>query len=284
MELITQVSWQISRGRHLSRLGVYIFAVCFLAAMVTGPTIGLSQTGGSAGNDPIALAQSGRLDAAVQSYLAAPADTPTYYYNLGTLYLRLQNFGKAVAYLEKAQSLSPHDTDIQFNLKAAQVALGHRIGPDHLDLSSNWSETVADRVSLDEVRGAIGVFGLILVAFWTRSYRRNRRILRTLLAPSGIVGLIGFGLIVGLYFTERMALPSAVALEKATIRSGPGEKFTELGQLQPGVKIRLTGVEAPASAESGASGNSAAIWKQVRYSADGIGWTPAPSLLLLSPH
>lgn len=210
----------------------------------------------------------GKYNEALQEFRAHPSESAHYFHNVGTIHFRLGQPGPAVAYLSKANLLQPHDPEIQRNLQLARSALSRLIGQDHVDPASSPLENLADRVSMGEVRGALGLLGLIVAALWLRSYWRTRNLRRSLLQPSGMIGLIGFAITLGLYAAERVAEanPPAFAIERVVIRSGPGSQFNQIGQLEAGVKVRQLG------AQEG--------WEQIRYSRDGIGWVPMSSLLL----
>jgi tetratricopeptide (TPR) repeat protein len=236
-----------------------------------------------------ALYSTGKFAEALAELQSHPGSSAEYYYNLGTVLERLGRLGHALAYLEKANRLRPHDSAIQHNLQLARNALGQALGPGRLDPASTWSEEVADRVSIEEIRGILGLVGSILALLWLRSYVRTRRLRKTLLHPAALIAAVGFSITCGLYVIERMAAsrPPAVCLERETVRSGPGDHFLELAQVDAGMKLRVMG--EPVSGEAnptGAAGTglmqgATAQWRQVRFSQDGIGWVRDSSLLLL---
>jgi tetratricopeptide (TPR) repeat protein len=241
-----------------------VLAVGILAAWgLANPTITLAEDGAAK-----ALFDAGKYEDSIKELRANPNESPQYFYNLGTAYLKAGQSGVGLAYLAKANRLQPHDPDIQRNLKITQNSLSRLLGAERIDPASSPLEAMADRVSMGEIRGALGLLGLIVAALWLRAYLRSRNIKRTLLQPSGLIGLIGLGVTLGLYAAERLveAYPPAYALEHVLVRSGPGSQFAQLGQLEAGVKVRQL------SAQGG--------WEQIRYSQDGIGWVPASSLLL----
>jgi hypothetical protein len=292
---------------------------------VTGsfPIMGLntSASGTPSFNGVKSAFDSGAYGEALQQLQSNPSDDATYYYNLGTTFLKLGKPGQAVAYLEKANRLEPHDVSIQQNLKISRTTLGHSMGTEKLDPASTWSENVADNLRLDEIRGAFGLVGFVIALFWIRSYLKSRRIRQTLMKPAGIMGIGALAITAGLYGVERVAgmNPAAVCLDRQSIRSGPGDQYVELSQCESGMKIRLLGptaelqsaptlapvmdaVAASASplpsggpSPTSSSGSSPALgtaavdptpatpqlWRQVRYSSDGIGWVHASGLLLL---
>lgn len=244
-----------------------------------------------------ALDDSGKTEEALRVLLTHPKQTASYYYNLGTVQQKLGRPGSAVAFLEKANRLKPYDPATQNNLKLARESLSQLVGTERLDPASSWLESVADRVSLDEVRGGTGLVGFILVLIWLRTYAKTRDFTRTILQPVGYFAVLGFAITLGLYAMGRYAEghPPAVLTEREVVRSGPGDRYLELGRAEAGTKVRLLGptseeaAEAPAPAASPVSLPVASdptpstphLWRQVRFSEDGIGWVRASSLLLL---
>ena len=71
---------------------------------------------------------------------AHPHDDGPYYYNLGTVLLKMGQRRKATAYLEKANRIQPHDIAIQQNLQLSRNCLTQSLG-DKLDPASSWTET-----------------------------------------------------------------------------------------------------------------------------------------------
>lgn len=223
------------------------------------------------------LAAAGNIAEALELAKGREPKDATYHYNVGTLYFRLEKFGLAVAHLEKADRLRPHDPDIRVNLVLSRDSLGRALGGQtQLDPASSPVEMIADNVQIEEVRGTFGVFAFILILFWIRSYRKTRSLRITLLKPTGVLGILALLITASLYGIQRWSdtHPPVVLLEKQTLRSGPGENYLELARFEAGVKLRMTGESA--QAEDG--GN----WQQVRFSEEGdVAWVRESSLLLL---
>jgi hypothetical protein len=235
---------------------------------------------------------SGNFDEALRQLTANSSDDAPYYYNLGTTYLKLGKPGMALAYLEKANHLQPHDISIQQNLQISRTQVGQAIGTEKMDPASTWSENLADNLRIDE---SFGLVGFVVTLFWIRSYLKTRNLKSTLLKPAGLLGMVGLAIIACLYTVEHVAgmSPAAICLSKEPIRSGPGDKYVNVTVCDAGVKVRVLGPTeevasapnpTPSASPSEASAVSAApsvLWRQVRYSQEGIGWIPASSLLLL---
>ncbi len=219
----------------------------------------------------------GQLNEAITELLAHPNSLDSsYYYNLGTTYYRVGSLGLAVAHLEKANRLQPHQPDIQTNLNIARQALSDKLGSEKLDPASFWIEQLADQVSFEEARATLGFLCLALVLIWIRSYSKTRQLRTTLLQPASYWGLAALAITFGMYSIRLWANshPCGVLLEKQTVRVGPGDHFQPLEEVEPGSKVRVLG---PATPSEGLPDD----WNQVRYSADGIGWVRAKSLLIL---
>ena len=248
--------------------------------------------------EPIQAAfKSGKLDEALRQLESRPRDDAPYYYNLGTVSLKMGKLGKATAYLEKANRIQPHDIAIQQNLQLSKSALSQAIGPEKMDPASSWAENLADGLRIDEIRGAFGLVSFVIALFWIRSYLKTRRLRQTLLQPAGWLGVGALAIIAALYGIERLSSmnPVAVCLERTAVRSGPGDTYVELAQAEAGTKLRSLGPTSeqlslqaspspsisPAAEASPAPAATPEEWRQIRYSSEGIGWVRSSSVLLL---
>lgn len=220
-----------------------------------------------------ALFDSQKYEDAMRLLQSQPRYEGAFYYNLGTVMLKLGRPGQALAYLEKANHLTRHDRDIQKNLSAARAALGKLIGEDQLDPASTWSERFSDNISLEEVRGALGLVAMILAFIWLRAYRSTRSLKKMIAQPAGAFVMVGLAICVGLYVSHRLLDPGAICLERQAVRSGPGDRFLELGQIDAGVKVRMI------SSSRGTEPSD--TWYQVRFSPSSVGWIKSSGALSL---
>lgn len=275
-----------------------VSGLLFLSIFFLAPECFALSSPGNSWSEVNQLVKAGKFDEAYQLLRSRPEASGTYYYDLGTLASRLGQTGPAVAYLEKANRILPHDPDIQHNLNIARDTLGGVIGTDRLDPASTWMEQVADHIAMKELRGALGLISLLLALYWIMSLLRNQSLKRILLSSSSKLGCLALILVLALYGMEREAEdhPAAVVLSRQTVRSGPGESFSELGQVDSGAKVRLLGPRAPASSpdqederilnatlgESRPPAQSSTTWLQVRYTSDNVGWIPASELVILN--
>ncbi len=221
-------------------------------------------------------AQSGNYSEAEKLLRAAPKESANYHYNLGTLAAHQGKWGHAVAHLEKANALRSHHSSTLHNLRIARRSLAQHGGPaeSDLDRASNWLESLADQVPLNEIRAVLGMTGLLLIGVWARQYYRSRSLKATLLQPAGLIAAAALLITLTLYGAERTASshPAAIALDATIVRSGPGTQFTELSRVDAGVKVRVLGPSEQDTQDT---------WLQVRYGPHEIGWITASTLLLL---
>lgn len=225
------------------------------------------------------LEASGRFKEAVDLLKQSPTYDGVYFYNLGVLHGKLGQAGPAVAYLEKANSLRPHDPEVQRNLTLARDALRNALAGMNsetgLDSASTSLERFSDRIHGDEILGVTGLVTLIVSLLWIRAYLKTRNLTKTFLKPSGWFGFLALVLVFafyGLYRTGNSS-PAAILIGKELLRSGPGLSFPEITPIESGVKVRLVG--SPASA------NENELWQKVRYKNDQTAWVPLSSLLPL---
>lgn len=217
-----------------------------------------------------------KFDEFIQELKLSPRDSGYYHYNLGNGYFQTGDYGKALAHYEKANRSIPHDPDIQFNLKVSREILEKTLGEHRIDPSSSPLELLADQIPLNEVRGIIGLIFFFLAVFWIPTWVKTKNLRSVFLGKASLLGLSALALTLSLLGIQRFSLlsPPAVVIERAAIRSGPGETFLELSQMEPGTKLRTLGpTETPPSTQE--------TWRQVRWSQEDVGWIKDQSLLLL---
>lgn len=216
-------------------------------------------------------------------------ESADYCYNFGTLQYRLKHFGEALAYLEKANRLRPHDRDIQTNLKLAQTEVARLIGQDSLDPSSRWSDQVASWLTPEEVQALTSLLGMLTLLLWIRNYLRTRNLAKSVVNFPSWAALSTLGASAALWTLQLWveSTPPVIALSRQVIRSGPGEQYMELGHVEAGSKLRLLGsspspdILAKNSVETSAPQQQTDVWKQIRYSGNGVGWIRSSGLLIL---
>lgn len=232
-------------------------------------------------NEVRSLYDSGKTNDALLLLLKNPSPDPSYFYNVGTMYLKTQRAGLAVPYLEKALRLSPLDRDVRHNLELARTELGRLISSERVDPASTLLDSVGDQLALAPTRAVLALLGLVLLLFSVRIYSKRGSAKEWILSGLGPIGVVIL-CILSLYSASSLLVPgqplgshpAAFPVEHQTLRSGPGDQFLELTQVEAGTKLRLLGSAPGSNGDTG-------LWYQVRFSEDRIGWIKASSLLIL---
>ncbi len=225
------------------------------------------------------LQEAGKPKEALQVLLAHPTSDCSFFYNAGTLWLETSPeplaSGTALAYLDRAKQCFPGDTEVFHNWHVAKSRFEKQMGVDNYDLSSTPFENLVGSIPIDEIRGVTGLVLVLLVGFLYRFYRSSRSLrglfLRKEIIPIELALLITLSVLVANRFATKN--PSAMVLEPATIRSGPGNSYVELKKINPGFKLRTTGERHTVTE------GETEVWIQVRYTKEDLGWTIEKSLL-----
>lgn len=211
----------------------------------------------------------------------ASADSASDYYNLGTTWFHLERFGLATAYLEKAATLAPSDPDVATNLRLARLQLAKILGKDRLDPAASLRDQIRAWIPLEQGMGIAGLLLLLFAGIGVRHYQSTRQIksvFNSWIAIPAFVLTLGSG---GLLLAEVLSegANSGMLIERATIRSGPGDQFLDLGLLEVGQKIRLSGEQKKDSSPQAKTQDR--IWVQILFRPGRFGWIPQHHLLAL---
>lgn len=195
--------------------------------------------------------------------------TPDYFFNRGVIHHALQQEGLAVAYLEKAHSLSD-DPPVIAALQEAQRGLAQLIGASKLDPASYIFEKWGDELPLEWAWMALVSFSILgVVALLLGKSGEKGRFSGKLMNLT--LFLMAFAILVFSWDLWMSRHPAAMVAKAETLRSGPGESYLERGVVDVGMKLRLV------------SPSPVMNWYRVRFDASGEeGFIPAASLLLLT--
>jgi len=122
----------------MSRIGLYIL---FIASILLTPF----KTVGQANIEGINLANSGKYAEALEKFESVLNETPSasVFYNAGSSALHLEEFGKGIYYLERAQLLRPNSSIVKRNLTIAQKQAGVQVRKSHFFLQ-RWFWNIRD--------------------------------------------------------------------------------------------------------------------------------------------
>ena len=101
------------------------------------------------------------------------------YYNLGNAYFKLHNFPAALLSYERAKRLSPHDEDISYNLRLANLRVIDKIEPLPRLFFIEWWQSFMDLLPSDgwAVAGIVALWiaaccGVLFFIFHTIALQR----------------------------------------------------------------------------------------------------------------
>ena len=174
-----------------------------------------------------------------QETIAAGADGPSSWFNLGNALLRADRVGDAIVAYRRAEALSPSSDDIAANLAEARRRVDRPIEADATDLTfsdvSAWWDPLPAPARLVTSIVAWFVFWIILFlrsGIGTEA-RRSERESITAAWRFGLVSTVMVAVIAGATVAGDLLLPGlrsvgVVTSTEATLRSGNGDGFEEV--------------------------------------------------------
>lgn len=162
------------------------------------------------------------------------------YYNMGQIYLAMQDSGRALLQFRRAQQAAPRD--VELNLALAQTRAGRiDIQGDDAALMDGLAALTIPLVSLDELNWL--AFGLWTLCFGLGAIYAVRPgwrpAVRLLLVITGVLLLMGLVLWCSRVYTSTFRPAAVVTAAAAPVMSGPGEDYLEIYQLHAAAEIRI---------------------------------------------
>jgi hypothetical protein len=217
------------------------------------------------------LLQEKRWKEAIELVRPQLGEDAAWHYNAGTLALLDGNPGLAKAYLEKAAHLAPGQDQIHHQLQLAREQVGKMRGVSNIDAPLSLPLQVGQTLRIwPEFEGLILVLLLVLSALGISFYRRVRVFRRWIRNPWVHLGLaLGLPALLALQLAlHAKGTPWAVFVQEGVLRSGPGERFLDMGRPAPGMRMPRTGIQD-------------AEWIQVLFKPGQRAWVNTSSVLLL---
>lgn len=165
------------------------------------------------------------------------------YYNLGNSYYRINDFGKAVLYYERALLLNPNDADAKHNLQVVRDRL-----PDEIDILPEffifrWQNTLSAWLSINNwailtlVLIWLGVAGLSL---WLLGKARWYKKIGFVAGVGLLVlGLLAFAVANSRNQRIKESNRAVVLAKEVVLRSAPDEQSKEVFTLHAGATVQL---------------------------------------------
>ncbi|HUL43159.1 MAG TPA: tetratricopeptide repeat protein [Bacteroidota bacterium] len=220
------------------------------------------------------LYRSGSFEKAAELYeqiLKNGYESPALYYNLGNAYFKLQNIPAAILAYERARRLAPHDEDILYNLRLANLRVVDKIEPlPQLFLFEWWGSFVSLLTS--ERWGILAIAGLWIAVIAATLYRVARGALfrRMAFLVCGVMMLFSILAFVGgvqRHHAEQSASGAIVFAQSVSVKSAPDAQSTDLFVLHEGVKVDVM--------------DNVGEWRKIRLADGKEGWVVISSIQLI---
>lgn len=233
-------------------------------------TVGISSESGI--ETARALYDRGKFSEALELIQKSGLNTASDYYNAGNCLFRLGKVGLAYAYYQKADALSPHHSDIRYNLSLSEEAL--KKNGSLQKNQSLWTGSfvpVARQIPEAYPDILLAITTLAIAGLAYRAKKAGQRFATTVVKANFLaaftIWVLTAASIAAVTAANRVRLAAVVA-DVGVARSGPAETFTELFKLPAGADVELTGETREG-------------WQQIRFSLGNVGWIMDKDLLAL---
>lgn len=198
-------------------------------------------------------------------------ESPSLFYNLGNALFKMKDIPGAILNYERARRLSPHDEDITYNLRLANLRVIDKIDPlPELFIVEWWHEFMGlyssarwAVIAISLLWGA-GICGGIVL--FSRSIL-FRRILVLIGTVSFLSSLLSFNGMFRQLRHEASDTDAIVFVASVSVKSSPDAQSTDLFLLHEGVKVELL--------------DTVENWKKIRLPDGKMGWIPVDGIRII---
>lgn len=200
--------------------------------------------------------------AAYERILMNGYESAALYFNLGNACFKQQDVAASILNYERALKLAPHDEDIAYNLRLANLRIVDKVDPVPRLFFLEWWDDFVRLFSGDE--WAI----IAIVALWVAAaagaafYLSRAYILQRVLFFGSILlllaAIISFTTLAQRVQEEDNRKSAIVFQQSVTVKSAPDTQSTDLFVLHEGVKVELL--------------DAVGSWHKIRLSDGKVGW------------
>lgn len=240
--------------------------VLFFAAQA-----GFSQEARLQFNQANQLYRDGQYEKAAKAYeevVSNGYESSVLYYNLGNSYFKLHNIPGSILYYERARRLAPHDDDILYNLRLANLRVVDKIEPVPQLFLIDWWNGFLGLYSSDGWAYAIiscawfaAAGGIVILVF------RSLPVRRVAFGVAVISVMCCILSVTGLVQQSRREGPGRAAIvfsASVPVKSAPDNQSVDLFVLHEGVKVDLM--------------DALGDWKKIRLADGKIGWLTSDNI------
>jgi tetratricopeptide (TPR) repeat protein len=249
------------------KLKFYILAFCLLFITISANSQTPEKSFEQANNYYI----SGNFEQAIEIYRAIIDDgyqSAELFYNLGNSYFRMEKIPSAILYYERAARLAPSDSDIEFNLKIANLRIIDKFDTVPKLFIVEWYQSVMGFL----YSGVWGWVSVILLwasfLFLTLFIISGTTISKKLLFLLVVLGFIGTVLTSILayhaFYNETSREHAIIFATSIYVKSAPDDSSVDLLILHEGTKVEIT--------------DKLEGWAEILLENGNKGWVPASVL------
>lgn len=188
--------------------------------------------------------------------------SPELYFNLGNSYFKLKNIPASILNYERAKRLAPHDEDISYNLRLANLRVVDKIEPVPTLFLFDWWRSFINLLSAEGWAFACIISIWLLMISWmvflvVRSFlvRRMAFLLGTIMV---VVAAFSF---TGGFQQNRIEQSTRDAIvfnPSVPVKSAPDPQSVDLFVIHEGVKVEML--------------DTVGEWRKIRLADGKIGW------------
>lgn len=174
-----------------------------------------------------------------QNILEGGLHSTSLYFNMGNCYYRMEQWGRAIAYYEKAKRLSPSDSDIDFNLKLALKTRPYQVEGE-VSILQNWWERLLFLLPLELwMIGALVFAWLAVVFLYFYFYKSAFGIKRWSFSFGVITIFVCFlFLFFGIRLEDKLDKSQAiVVIENGYVKTEPNDQSSNYFTVYEGMKV-----------------------------------------------
>ncbi len=195
-------------------------------------------------------------------------ESPELFYNLGNSYFKMNDYGHAILWYERAKRLDPGNEDIDFNLNVANTKISDKIEPLPELFYKRWFNGLLQLFSADSW-AAIGIILFIAGLLGGVLYLASQILFLRKIgfwAAFGFLFIAFFALIFAWsnYSFTKSTVEAIVFTPTITVKSSPDDKSTDLFVVHEGTKVRLL--------------DNINGWYEIKIANGSVGWLPSASL------
>lgn len=212
-------------------------------------------------SEAYAQGQYGRAVEVYHDILGSGYESGALFYNLGNAYGRLDQWGQAIRYYEKARRLRPADPRVLHNLNQVRRRAGLKSerGPEMFRYGvgaviQEWSPTLIFVVGWLLLIGGLAV---ALVWLWSES---GIQFQRPIVWGTIGAGLLAIAVAIGISYLQAMNQYAVVVADEVPVRAAPDQGAITDTTLREGTVLEVTSRQTE--------------WHEVRLSEGASGWVP----------